>query len=79
MGIFSSANLIDMIGPMIPGGKRHPLNFIRWQVFGVDDEVLALCDGALEIPQAGTKHSFNVSVAGAIVIWELYRKLSHCK
>ncbi len=49
------------------------------EVFGVDDEVLALCDGALEIPQAGTKHSFNVSVAGAIVIWELYRKLSHCK
>ena len=47
------------------------------EVFGVDDEVLELCDGALEIPQAGTKHSFNVSVAGAIVLWELYRKLMH--
>lgn len=44
------------------------------EVFGVDDEVLALCDGAVEIPQAGTKHSFNVSVAGAIVLWELFRK-----
>ncbi len=46
------------------------------EVFGVDDDVLDLCDGALEIPQAGTKHSFNVSVAGAIVIWELFRKLT---
>ncbi|MBQ2463273.1 MAG: hypothetical protein IJ210_10145 [Clostridia bacterium] len=43
MGIFSSANFIDMIGPMIPGGKRHPLNFIRWQVFGVDDGDLSKC------------------------------------
>ena len=47
------------------------------EVFGVDDEVLALCDGAIEIPQYGTKHSFNVSVAGAIAIWEISRKLPH--
>ena len=46
------------------------------EVFGVDDEVLALCDGAIEIPQYGTKHSFNVSVAGAIVIWEISKKFS---
>lgn len=47
------------------------------EVFGVDDEVLPLCDGAIEIPQAGTKHSFNVSVAGAIVMWELFRKIEN--
>lgn len=46
------------------------------EVFGVDDEVLTLCDGAIEIPQYGTKHSFNVSVAGAIVIWEISKKFS---
>lgn len=47
LGIFSCANFIDMIGDMIPGGKRHPLNFIRWQVFGVQDEVgdLSVCHG----------------------------------
>ena len=44
------------------------------EVFGVDDEVLALCDGAIEIPQNGTKHSLNVSIAGGIVIWEFYKK-----
>ena len=47
LGIFSCANFIDMIGDMIPGGKRHPLNFIRWQFFGVQDEVgdLSVCHG----------------------------------
>lgn len=45
------------------------------EVFGVSDEVLPLCDGALEIPQSGTKHSFNVSIAGGIVIWELWKRL----
>nr|MCU0388024.1 TrmH family RNA methyltransferase [Chitinophagaceae bacterium] len=39
------------------------------EVEGVQDEVLALCDGAIEIPQYGTKHSLNVSVAAGIVIW----------
>lgn len=38
MGIISCANFIDMIGDMIPGGKRHPLNFIRWQVFGIKND-----------------------------------------
>ncbi|MFH1879783.1 MAG: alpha/beta hydrolase-fold protein [Bacillota bacterium] len=39
MGIFSCANFIDMMGAggMAEGGKRAPLNFIRWQVFGTDD------------------------------------------
>ncbi len=36
---------------------------------------MGLCDGALEIPQEGTKHSLNVSCAAAIVIWELYKQM----
>lgn len=47
------------------------------EVFGVGDEVLPYCDGAIEIPQTGTKHSLNVSIAGGIVIWELYKKLNN--
>jgi tRNA G18 (ribose-2'-O)-methylase SpoU len=46
------------------------------EVFGVDDEVLNLCDGAIEIPQVGVKHSLNVSVAAAIVIWEFFRQMN---
>ncbi len=41
------------------------------EVEGVADEVLALCDGCIEIPQSGTKHSLNISVAAGIVLWEL--------
>ncbi len=41
------------------------------EVDGVDDDVLALCDAAIEIPQMGMKHSLNVSVAAGIVLYEL--------
>lgn len=40
------------------------------EVFGVDDRLLPLCDEAIEIPQYGTKHSLNVTIAAGIVIWE---------
>jgi len=45
------------------------------EVFGVDDEVLALCHAAVEIPQLGTKHSLNVSVAAGVVLWDVLSKL----
>lgn len=38
---------------------------------GVDQAVLDLCDACIEIPQFGTKHSFNVSVCTGIVLWAL--------
>jgi len=47
------------------------------EVDGVSDEVIALCDLALEIPQGGTKHSLNISVCVGIVTWEMFRKLSN--
>lgn len=45
------------------------------EVEGISDEILPLCDGFLEVPQLGTKHSLNVSVCGGIVMWEFFRKL----
>lgn len=44
------------------------------EVFGVSDEALAECTEAVEIPQAGTKHSLNVSVVVGIVLWEVVRR-----
>ncbi len=41
------------------------------EVEGVDDEVLKLVDGTIEIPQLGMKHSLNISVAAGIVLWKL--------
>ena len=42
------------------------------EVTGVDQQVVDMCDGAIEIPQAGTKHSINVSVAGGVVLWPFF-------
>ena len=41
------------------------------EVFGVQQEVIDLCDGCIEIPQYGTKHSLNVSVTAGIVLYRL--------
>lgn len=45
------------------------------EVKGVDQRVVDACDGALEIPQYGMKHSLNVSVSAGIVIWEAAREM----
>ncbi|MBU3806814.1 RNA methyltransferase [Phocaeicola salanitronis] len=45
------------------------------EVKGVKQEVVNLCDGCIEIPQFGTKHSLNVSVTAGIIIWEFACKL----
>ena len=55
-------------------GSNNALAFVFGnEVEGVSDEVLAICDGAIEIPQYGMKHSLNISVAAAIVLWEMVR------
>ena len=45
------------------------------EVKGVQQEVVNLCDKTIEIPQFGTKHSFNISVSAGIVLWDLFNKL----
>ena len=49
------------------------------EVFGVADEVLAVCDGCIELPQYGTKHSLNVSVTAGIVMYAWARALRGLK
>ncbi len=45
------------------------------EVKGVRQDVVDVADGAVEIPQFGTKHSLNVSVSAGIVMWEFFRQL----
>ncbi|MDT8400063.1 MAG: RNA methyltransferase [Bacteroidales bacterium] len=47
------------------------------EVRGVQQEIIDLSDYCIEIPQYGTKHSFNVSVSAGIVLWDLFSKLYH--
>lgn len=46
------------------------------EVKGVQQKVVDICDGTIEIPQYGTKHSFNISVSAGIVLWDLFQKLN---
>lgn len=48
------------------------------EVFGVQQEVVDLCDGCIEIPQYGTKHSMNVSVTAGIVMYRISEALRSC-
>ena len=43
------------------------------EVSGVEVETIKLCDGCIEIPQMGTKHSLNIASAAAAVLWEIVR------
>lgn len=52
-------------------GRRYALVFGN-EVMGVGQEAVDMCDGAIEIPQAGTKHSVNVSVSGGVVLWNFF-------
>lgn len=45
------------------------------EVKGVEQKVINQCDGVIEIPQKGTKHSLNISVSAGVVIWDLVNKL----
>ncbi len=51
--------------------KKYALVFGN-EVMGVDQAVVDMCDGAIEIPQLGTKHSINVSVCGGVVLWKFF-------
>ena len=48
------------------------------EVKGVKQEVVDMCDGCIEIPQFGTKHSLNVSVTAGIILWEFAKELAKC-
>lgn len=56
-------------------GKKYALVFGN-EVFGVAQTAIAACDGSIEIPQLGTKHSLNISVSAGIVVWDLFKQLN---
>jgi len=58
-----------------PGNEQRYAFVFGNEVNGLSDDVLDLLDIGIEIPQFGTKHSFNVSVTAGIVLWDYYSKL----
>lgn len=59
-------------------GRKYALVFGH-EINGVSEEVVNMSDTCIEIPQYGTKHSFNVAVSAGIVLWELTGKITRNK
>jgi len=66
------ALLLDQV--QLTVNQKYALVFGH-EIRGVDQRVLDMSDQCIEIPQYGTKHSLNISVAAGIVIWELFRAM----
>ena len=56
--------------------KKYALVFGN-EVSGVNQKAIEICDGTIEIPQLGTKHSLNIAVSTGIVVWDLFQKINY--
>lgn len=57
-------------------GKTYAVVFGN-EVKGVQQEVVSVSDGIIEIPQLGSKHSLNIAVSTGVVLWDLFSKLNN--
>ena len=64
-----------MLGDLVLDKNKKYAIVMGNEVKGVQQEVVNACDGCIEIPQFGTKHSLNVSVTTGIVLWEFVNQL----
>jgi tRNA G18 (ribose-2'-O)-methylase SpoU len=60
----------------IENNKKYALVFGN-EVYGVSQKAIEICDGTIEIPQLGTKHSLNISVSVGIVVWDFFQKMKY--
>ena len=74
IGIEQAEHSIALRDFKVEADKKYALIFGH-EVNGVSQEVIDACDYVIEIPQFGTKHSFNISVTAGIVLWELNNKV----
>ena len=77
IGVEQAEGSVELQNFLIKKGEKCALVFGN-EVNGVDQEVLNLCDRCVEIPQFGTKHSFNIAISVGIVLWEITKTSSSC-
>ena len=65
----------NMLNDFIPSTNQKLAIVFGNEVKGVEQEVIDISNGVIEIPQLGTKHSLNISVSVGIVVWDLFNKL----
>lgn len=64
-----------MLNTFIPSKSEKYALIFGNEVNGVSDEVMTQIDECIEIPQFGTKHSFNIVISAGIVLWDFFAKL----
>lgn len=75
IGVEQAEGSVSLSDFAVTPGKKYAIVFGH-EVDGVAQDILDKCDHVVEIPQFGTKHSFNIAVSAGIVLWEMNRKLS---
>jgi 23S rRNA (guanosine2251-2'-O)-methyltransferase len=70
IGIEQADGAVELQDLKIESGQEYALVFGH-EVNGVSQKVIDMCDICAEIPQFGTKHSFNIAISAGIVLWEL--------
>lgn len=63
-----------MLNDFMPKSKEKIAVVFGNEIDGVQQEVVNICNGSIEIPQLGTKHSLNISVSAGVVLWDLFVK-----
>lgn len=63
-----------MLNEFVPEENKKYAIILGNEVKGVDQDIIDMADGCIEIPQFGTKHSMNVSVTAGMIIWDLVQK-----
>jgi len=76
IGIEQAEGSVSLADFVPEPGIRYALVFGH-EVNGVDQAIINECDYVVEIPQFGTKHSFNIAVSAGIVLWELNKRRDH--
>lgn len=72
--IEQTENSVSLESMELDKNKKYAV-ILGHEVHGVQQEVIDACQGCIEIPQYGTKHSLNVSVTAGIVVWDFFKKL----
>ncbi len=75
IGIEQAEGAIDLSDFKVKTKMKYALVFGH-EISGVEQDVINECDFVIEIPQFGTKHSFNIAVSAGIVLWELNKSLT---
>lgn len=73
IGIEQADGAVELQEVIIEKRQKYALIFGH-EVNGIDQNVIDLCDMCVEIPQFGTKHSFNIAISAGIVLWELNKR-----